>query len=288
LKTDGERTPTPSAQPFVGPWDDDAIADALLDACDGGHQLMPITERVPDFDVPRAYAVLHEIERRRVARGWRPVGRKIGFTNRTLWPRYGVYQPMWAHTWRETVVHAHDGAAMVSLARMAEPRIEPEVVFGLSGPVPITTDAREVLSAVAWIAPGFEIVQSHFPGWKFKAADCTAAFGLHAALVVGTPMPVTEANRIALADRLPAFELTLRRDARPVERGIGANVLDSPALALVYLARVLAEQPQAAPLAAGEMVTTGTVTDAWPVAAGEAWSSDYGTLGLPGLRVAFS
>jgi hypothetical protein len=35
-------------------------------------------------------------------------------------------------------------------------------------------------------------------------------------------------------------------------------------------------------------VTTGTVTDAWPVAAGEAWSSDYGTLGLPGLRVAFS
>ena len=30
-------------------------------------------------------------------------------------------------------------------------------------------------------------------------------------------------------------------------------------------------------------VTTGTVTDAWPVAPGEAWSSDYGTLGMPGL-----
>ena len=48
---------------------------------------------------------------------------------------------------------------------------------------------------VEWIAPGFEIVQSHFPDWKFAAADCTAAFGLHGALVVGTPVAVTERNR---------------------------------------------------------------------------------------------
>ena len=75
---------------------------------------------------------------------------------------------------------------------------------------------------------------------------------------------------------------------RVVDRGVGANVLDSPALALAYLARVLAEQPQAAPLAAGEIVTTGTVTDAWPVAAGQTWSSDYGALPLTGLRVTFS
>ena len=111
-------------------------------AFEAGRPLAPVTDSMPDFDVPQAYDVLHEIERRRVALGWRPVGRKIGFTNRTLWSRYGVYQPMWAHTWRETVVHADDGVATVSLARMVEPRIEPEVVFGLRGPVPITADAR--------------------------------------------------------------------------------------------------------------------------------------------------
>ena len=71
--------------------------------------------------------------------------------------------------------------------------------------------------------------------------------------------------------------------AQPViDRGVGANVLGSPALALAHLARVLADQPQMPPLAAGELVTTGTITDAWPVAPGETWSSDYGTLGLPG------
>ncbi len=73
-----------------------------------------------------------------------------------------------------------------------------------------------------------------------------------------------------------------------VDRGVGANVLDSPALALRHLAQVLATQPQFPQLAAGEIVTTGTITDAWPVAAGQTWHSDYGALGLPGLTITFA
>lgn len=265
-----------------------ALADALLAAFEAGSSLAPITEWLPDFDVATAYEVLHEIERRRVAAGWQPVGRKIGFTNRTIWPRYDVYLPMWAHVWRETVTEAPEGRATLALDRTAEPRIEPEVVFGLAGPVPTDADARAALASVAWIAPGFEIVQSQFPGWRFKAPDCTAAFGLHRALVVGPRVAVTAANRALLADALPGFTLTLRHGDRVVDRGVGANVLDSPALALVHLARVLAGQPAAAPLAAGELVTTGTITDAWPVRAGETWSSDYGTLGLPGIELSFN
>jgi 2-oxo-3-hexenedioate decarboxylase len=215
------------------------------------------------------------------------VGRKIGFTNRTIWPRYGVYQPMWAHVWTHTVHFAPDGQATLPLNSLVQPRIEPEVVFKLNHPVPLTGDAAAVLACVEWMAPGFEIVQSHFPDWKFAAADCTAAFGLHGALVVGAPLAVTDANRAALAAALPAFELTLSRGDTVIDRGVGANVLGSPALALVHLARLLADQPQSPKLAAGEIVTTGTITDAWPVAAGETWSSDYGALGIKGLALSF-
>ena len=91
-----------------------------------------------------------------------------------------------------------------------------------------------------------------------------------------------------LTAMLPHFELTLRQGERVIDRGTGANVLGSPALALAHLARVLAAQPEAPPLAAGEIVTTGTVTDAWPVARGQTWSSDYGELGLPGLTLRFT
>lgn len=259
--------------------------DRLLAAADGGPQLAPITGTDPHFGVERAYETLALLHARRMAQGWRPVGRKIGFTNRTIWPRYGVYRPMWSHVWDRTVVHAPDGAASVGIAGLHEPRIEPEVVFGLAGPPPAEGGAREMLDAVAWIAAGFEIVHSVFPGWKFRAPDCTAAFGLHGKLVVGPRWTVGDDERDALAAQLPAFRLTLRRNGSVVETGVGANVLDSPANALAHLRDVLASQSLFPSLAAGEVVTTGTVTDAWPVAKGEVWSSDYGSLPVRGLTL---
>jgi 2-keto-4-pentenoate hydratase len=194
---------------------------------------------------------------------------------------------MWAHVWSHTVHFAKDGRATLDLKPFVQPRIEPEVVFKLKAPVTAANDALAVLDSTEWIAPGFEIVQSHFPDWKFKAADCTAAFGLHGALVVGEPLMVTEANRAALAAALTICTVTLSCGGNVVDRGVGANVLDSPALALVHLARLIADQPQAPDLAAGEIVTTGTITDAWPVASGETWLSDYGALGLRGLTLQF-
>jgi 2-oxo-3-hexenedioate decarboxylase len=261
------------------------LATRLIVAYDDARQIAPLSQTEPGFDVAAGYRVLHEIERRRREQGWVPVGRKIGFTNRTIWARYGVFQPMWAHTWAHTVHFAPDGRKSLALCGLVEPRIEPEVVFKLAGPVPLTDDPSAVLACVEWMAPGFEIVQSHFPGWKFAAADCTAAFGLHGRLVVGAPVSVTESNRAQIAARLATFTLTLQRGTTVIDVGVGANVLDSPALALVHLARVLAQQPQFPPLAAGEVITTGTVTDAWPVAPGQTWRSDYKELGLAGMEL---
>jgi 2-keto-4-pentenoate hydratase len=264
------------------------IADRLIAAYDTATALPPITAGAPQFSVADGYAVLADIEKRRRAQGWRPAGRKIGFTNRTIWPRYGVYQPMWAHVWTHTVHFAADNKAVLPLHSFVQPRIEPEVVFKLKGPVPLTDDPLALLGSVEWIAPGFEIVQSHFPDWKFKAPDCAAAFGLHGALVVGTPVAVNDANRATLAAALPTFAVTLSRGGAVVDRGVGSNVLGSPALALAHLARLVEGQAGTPKLAAGEIVTTGTVTDAWPVAPGESWSSDYGALGIKGLALSFA
>jgi 2-keto-4-pentenoate hydratase len=198
-----------------------------------------------------------------------------------------VSAPLWAHLWAQTVRYAKNDEASLSLAPFVQPRIEPEVVFKLKGAVPLADDPAEILTCVEWMAPGFEIVQCHFPGWKFAAADCTAAFGLHGALVIGTPVAVTEQNRTQLAAMLPRFSLTLSRGGNEVECGVGSNVLGSPAHALMHLARLIATQPPAPPLAAGEIISTGTLTDAWPVSPGEVWSSHYGDLPVTGLTLHF-
>ena len=140
----------------------DSIASALIDAYDSASTLPPITARRADFDVAAAYDVLHAIEARRRVQGWVPVGRKIGFTNRTLWARYGVDRAMWAHVFAHTVRDAASGRATLALAGLVQPRIEPEVVFGLAGGAVVRPTSqcrrrqrhRRQSSASAWGRPG--------------------------------------------------------------------------------------------------------------------------------------
>jgi 2-oxo-3-hexenedioate decarboxylase len=69
--------------------------------------------------------------------------------------------------------------------------------------------------------------------------------------------------------------------------GAGSNVLGSPLLAIAHLVSVLQDQPNAEPLRNGELVTTGTITTAQSVRAGERWSTALEGVALPGLSVEF-
>jgi 2-oxo-3-hexenedioate decarboxylase len=258
-------------------------AERLLDALDHARSIAPLTDADPDLDEARAYAIAREIHDRRVARGEHPIGRKIGFTNRNIWPEYGVYQPIWAHVYDSTVAHAAGDRATVRVSDLPEPRIEPEIVLHFARRPPVTRDPEAILASIDWIAHGFEIVQSVFPAWKFRAADTMAAFALHGRLVVGTPVPVSSIADCAA--KLASFRIALAREGEVRAEGGGANVLDSPLLAFAHLADLLERQPGFAPVQAGEIVTTGTLTAALPVAPGETWSTRLDGLPLPGLEL---
>lgn len=263
------------------------LARCLVQSYERRTLLPLLSESHNDFGVSAAYRVLDAISALRRAAGWHAVGSKIGFTNRSIWKRYAVSHPIWAPMWSNTVHFANQDCGILKLATLVQPRIEPEVVFKLSGPVPATQDAEEVIRSVEWLAPGFEIVQCHFAGWRFTAPDCIADFGLHGALVVGTPVPVAGADSGRWATALSDFGATLIRGSAEIDHGGGALVLGSPLLALAHLARELAVSGQA-PLAAGEIITTGTLTDAWPVMVGESWRADYSTLGTRPLSIQFT
>jgi 2-oxo-3-hexenedioate decarboxylase len=260
-------------------------AEEVLAALSNGRWIQTFTSRDAAFGVAEAYAVAAALHQARLARGERAVGRKIGFTNRTLWPVYGVDEPIWGHVYDTTVVYAQGGRAEIPVGPLPEPRIEPEIVLHFAAAPPVTRDEAAILACVDWIAHGFEIVQSPFADWKFKVADTVAANGLHGALVIGQPVPVAD-----IADgirKLREFRIVLARDGVRHAEGTGANVLDSPLLAFAHFAGVLARLPQFAPVGAGEVVTTGTLTDAYPVQRGETWSTRLEGIELPGLELAF-
>lgn len=231
------------------------------------------------------YAAARALHEARLRRGWRPVGRKIGFTNRRIWPLYGVYEPIWGWVYAQTVSYAIENAASVSLEGLQQPRIEPEICFRLRS-APRSASPDDVLASIEWVAHSVEIVQCDQPGWKTTLEHSTGMNGLHGRLVVGTA--VDAKNIPDLVARLPKVELALKKGDAVVDRGTGEIVLGSPLAALSHLVGLLAGQKEAPPLASGDIVSTGTLTDAHPVAAGETWSTELSGLPLPGLRLRFS
>ncbi len=263
------------------------IAAEALAALDERRQITPFVARDAAFDVEAARPVIAALRGLRVARGEKPVGRKIGFTNRGIWDEYGVYAPIWGHMYDATVREVAPGDT-IRVSHLPEPRIEPEIVLGIGRDLHPAMDLAAIAGAIDWVAHGFEIVQSIYPGWVFAAADCIADGGLHGGLFVGPRRQLSQGERTNLAKGLSALGVTLFRDGAKIDSGSGANVLDGPVQALAHLVAVLADDPFNPPLAAGEMVTTGTMTRAFPVAPGESWATTIEDYALSGLSVRLS
>src|ERR687893_416192 len=202
----------------------DEIASHVLAALADHRQIEPLTARAEGLELGQAYRVAAVVRKAREARGERVVGRKIGFTNRTIWAEYGVHAPIWGYVYDTTLHGPVERSAPFDLHRLLEPRIEPEIAFSLSRPPEPGMDERALVSCIEWVAHGFEIVQSPFPGWRFKAADTIAAFGLHGALVLGPPEAITPANAAGWHEALAGFEIALLRDGVEADRGRAANV----------------------------------------------------------------
>ena len=144
---------------------------------------------------------------------------------------------------------------------MVAPRLEPELVLKLRHAIPGGDPSVEELArCLEWAAVGFEIVDCHYPDWRFTASEAVADFGLHAALVVGTPWRIDSEDPRHLATSLQTLKVTLRGGKDFVAEGMGRNALGSPLLALGFLTRVLAAQSWAPPLMSGEVISTGTLT----------------------------
>jgi 2-oxo-3-hexenedioate decarboxylase len=263
-----------------------ALAKEMLDAYTAG---LPVaaapSAREGGCDLNTGYAVEAELTRIRRAEGHRTVGRKIGLANRAVWRAMQMKTLVWANMYDDTVHDAAAGEATLSVARMRAPRLEPEIVVKLASPLRPGVDAAGALEAAEWYAFAFEVVDCPFPEWKFQPGDFMASLGLHAALVVGEPRAVRREAIPELVDRLGAFTVKLSKDGQVIQEGGGKNVLDNPALCLAEFAAAVAEQPGAEPLRPGELISTGSLTVAPPIAAGERWSVAAQGLDLPALSL---
>jgi 2-oxo-3-hexenedioate decarboxylase len=245
-----------------------------------GHGSLDMLPSANGFDLDAAYAFENEVKKLHEAAGHAVTGRKVGYANKAMWRILKLDTLVWAHMFDDTVHMAPQGHCELPIRHYRSPRIEPEVVVKMSDP------NKEGVRSLEWIALGFEILDNPYPDWKFTPIDFVAAWGLHAALIVGPTMPVTHSNAEALTNQLAEFKLSLLRNGELVEEGAGKNSLRSPALCVAELSRAANERGE--PLQKGELISTGTLTNAQPIAAGEEWRAELNGLPLTSLRVQFT
>ncbi len=262
-----------------------AVAARLRGAYAARQLIRPPSASEAGFDVAAAYAVQRELTQLRLAQGRRVVGQKVGYANKAMWRVLKLDTLVWGPMFDDTVRYAAHGSATFDTAPLVSPKIEPEIVFKLRAPVPAETrDPAAVLAATDWLAIGFEVIDCVFPDWKYQPSDFVAAYALHAALVVGEPRRVDDAAIPKLAEALPTFTVKLSKDGKAVAEGSGRNSLRSPALCVAELASAMAKQ-ETVPLAAGDLISSGTLTDSMPFGAGETWMAEVSGIDLAPLIV---
>jgi 2-keto-4-pentenoate hydratase len=262
-----------------------AVADEVVAALAGHHQIPKFSSRPGGLTLAQAYRVAPLLRTTFETRGETITGRKIGFTNREMWKVYGVQSPIWGYITSRTTQELASTRAL-RVKDFIDPRIEPEIIFGLKAvPLPDMSEAA-LLDCIEWIALGYEVVQSIFPDWKFAAADAVAAHCVHGALVIGARHAIAP-RKTDWQRELASFRVELYCNGKLSQRGSGALVLDSPLFALRSLVELLASDPHNSPLRAGEIISTGTLTLAMPVGAGESWTTKVSGIQLEETALRF-
>lgn len=261
------------------------IADEVIAAIGARRQIQPFTTRSGGLTQDEGNQVKPLLRRIFEGRGEKIVGRKIGFTNRRIWPEYGVKAPNWGYVTDRTL---YDLAKTSSLAaaQFIEPKIEPEIIFGLATAPSDGMNDSALLDCIEWIALGYEIVQSIYPGWKFAAPDTAAANAMHGALLIGERHNVASRKPDWLGE-LSAFTVELSCDGKEMDRGEAANVLDGPLKVLAHMTAILSKDRYNPPLTAGEIISTGTLTRALDIKPGETWTTTVSGIPLEPATLSF-
>lgn len=257
-------------------------AQKLDEAEQSRHTISQLSASAEGLTVADSYAVQRAWVDRKVARGRRVIGHKIGLTSRAMQLASGIDEPDFGILLDDML---HYGGARLAADAFLTPRLEVELAFYLKAPLqgPGVT-LFDVLSATAWVAPALELIDARIEladpesGRRRTVIDTIADNAANAALIVGGQVKAPEAID------LPRVAATLHRNEVVEASGVAAAVLGHPALGIVWLANRLAEHGEG--LAAGEIVLCGSFTA--PVAArpGDSFFADYGDLGT--IAVHFS
>ncbi len=253
-----------------------SLGDELFDALNASRMVTPLTERHPEITIEDAYAIQQRMIARRLEKGEKVVGKKIGVTSKAVMNMLGVGQPDFGYMLDGMIVNEGE---VIPMSSLIQPKAEGEIAFVLKkdliGP---GISAADVMAATEGVMPCFEIVDSRIRDWKIKIQDTVADNASCGVFVLGSQMvDVREVDLITCG-------MVLEKNGEVVVCGAGAATMNSPLNAVAWLANTLGRL--GVPLKAGEVILSGALGAMVPVQAGDNLRVSIGGLGSCSIRFA--
>ena len=250
------------------------LAEHLENAELQAYEVTKITDDYPNMTFTDATDVQWEIRRRKMSRGHKIVGMKMGLTSWAKMKQMGVEMPCYGFL--ADYFSLPDGA-QVPFDELIHPKVEAEIAFvtnkELSGK---NLTVEEVLAATELVVPAVEIIDSRYKDFKFDLTSVQADNSSSTRFVVGSHAAKPEDFDWS------TLGVVMQKNGEIIELGAGAAVLDHPAASVAMLASMLAERNEVIP--AGTFIMTGGITAAVLVERGDSIVVRYQGLGTVTMK----
>ena len=250
------------------------LGDELYEALAARRTISPLTSRGFDISIEDAYHIQQRMLSRRLDKGEKVIGKKIGVTSKVVMNMLNVYQPDFGYLLDGMVYNEGESIPMDSLI---QPRAEGEIAFVLKKDLlgPGITNA-DVLAATEGVMACFEIVDSRIQDWKIKIQDTVADNASCGVFVLGDRLVDPKKLDLSLCG------MVVEKNGEIIGTGAGAAALGSPVNAMTWLANTLGRL--GIPLKAGEVILSGSLAPLFPVVAGDSLRVTIGGIGGCSVR----
>lgn len=250
------------------------LGDKLYEALLARQAIAPLTSVHTEMTIEDAYHVQQRMIARRLEKGEKVIGKKIGVTSKAVMNMLGVHQPDFGYL---TDGMVYNEGETIEMAGLIQPKAEGEIAFllknDLQGP---GITAADVLAATEGVMACFEIVDSRIQDWKIKIQDTVSDNASCGVFVLGDQLVDLAKLDLALCG------MVLEKNGEIVVTGAGAATMGHPVNAMVWLANTLGKLGIA--LKAGDIVLSGAMGAMVPVVKGDNLRMTIGGIGGCSVR----